>query len=93
MIVEITPNGTYGAKMPKKKAPRSIRKIVGWLNTTFLKLMRARVLTLITTGATHQTDVGWFPDTDHSWLVLTSHLGVATRPAWYYNLAHNPNKV
>ena len=39
------------------------------------------------------TPVGWFPAGDGNWLVVASANGAADNPAWYYNLAANPDKA
>ena len=95
MTVELTPNGTRGVKMPNM--PRPIMKIVFGLVTSILRLRGAKVLTLITVGSksgrTHEVDLGWFSDTENRWLIIASMGGAAKHPAWYYNLARNPDKV
>ena len=35
----------------------------------------------------------WFPDGHDAWLVVASAGGAAKHPAWYLNLATNPNNV
>ena len=55
------------------------------------------VLLLTTVGArtgrerTHA--LGGFPDGDDSWLIVASKAGAADHPAWFYNLAKNPDRV
>jgi deazaflavin-dependent oxidoreductase (nitroreductase family) len=55
------------------------------------------VLLLTTVGAktgrerTHA--LGGFPDGEDSWLIVASKGGAADHPAWFYNLAKNPDKV
>jgi deazaflavin-dependent oxidoreductase (nitroreductase family) len=55
----------------------------------------ALVLTTIgrKTGAERTTPVGRFPGKDGSWLIVASAAGGPRHPAWYYNLAANPDKV
>jgi deazaflavin-dependent oxidoreductase (nitroreductase family) len=95
-----TPNGTRGARQPKagwlmtwfngwnaKKIRRKGGKIMGF---------DALVLTTIgaKSGAERTTPVGWFPTgDDDSWLVVASAAGAPKNPAWYYNIAANPDKV
>lgn len=57
------------------------------------------------TGKVRQTVLCWFPDpdSDHaegdhaegdsSWLVVASAAGAAKHPAWYVNLARNPDRA
>jgi len=45
-------------------------------------------------GRTRTTMLGWFPDaTDQGWLVVASFAGAARHPAWFLNLAANPDRV
>jgi deazaflavin-dependent oxidoreductase (nitroreductase family) len=48
-------------------------------------------------GRARSAILGWFPavsDTaGESWLVVASYGGAARHPAWYLNLARNPDKV
>ena len=39
------------------------------------------------------TPVGRFPGKDGSWLIVASAAGGPRHPAWYHNLAANPDKV
>jgi deazaflavin-dependent oxidoreductase (nitroreductase family) len=58
------------------------------------------------TGKVRQVVLCWFPDGDHadnsssgtsdgatSWLVVASGAGSVKHPAWYVNLARNPDRV
>ncbi len=53
------------------------------------------------TGMLRQTILCWFPDSDpsdssdgdQSWLVVASGAGSAKHPAWFFNLARNPDRV
>jgi deazaflavin-dependent oxidoreductase (nitroreductase family) len=45
-------------------------------------------------GQRRSTVLGWFPDTtDDSWLVVASYAGAARHPAWFLNMAKNPDRV
>ena len=45
-------------------------------------------------GKERQTPVAYFPDdTNNSWLIVASLCGAATNPAWYHNLAADPDQV
>jgi deazaflavin-dependent oxidoreductase (nitroreductase family) len=37
--------------------------------------------------------LGWFADGNNAWLIVASMGGAAKHPAWYFNLARNPDKV
>jgi deazaflavin-dependent oxidoreductase (nitroreductase family) len=88
--------GTYGARQPGR--------MVRWVNVITARLIRrsgklgssnALVLTTIgrKTGEERTTPVNWFPGPDGSWLVVASANGAAADPAWFLNLAANPERV
>lgn len=90
--------GTRGARQPKGRMLR-------WINTLLARRIRRRggkfmgfdALVLRTvgrkTGAERMTPVGWFPAADGSRLIVASAAGAPGNPAWYYNLAANPEQV
>ncbi|MEV6269614.1 nitroreductase/quinone reductase family protein [Kribbella sp. NPDC004138] len=90
--------GTRGARQPKGRMLR-------WINTLLARRIRRRggkfmgfdALVLHTvgrkTGAERMTPVGWFPAADGSRLIVASAAGAPGNPAWYYNLAANPDQV
>ncbi len=102
MAVELPPKGTRGQQPPK--LPRPLMNAMTSLSVAFFRLLGNRVrvmgadLLLLTTvgaktGKTRRTLLGWFPDGDKAWLVLASYAGAARHPAWYVNMARNPDKV
>lgn len=102
MAVELTPKGSYGWEMPKM--PRPLMRVMIALNVAvfrmFGKRMRVmgRPLLLLTTvgarsGKERRTPLGWFPDGDDTWLIVASAAGSAKHPAWYVNMAKNPDGV
>ena len=103
MPVDITPRGTRGANIPK--LPRPLSKAASALTAGFMRLRGARptpfrgihLLLLTTVGARsgqqHTVPLGWVPDGDNAWLIVASNSGAAAHPAWYYNMAKNPDKV
>lgn len=102
MAVELTPSGKRGVGMPK--LPRPLMKLFIGLNVAFFRLLGRRVrikgapLVLLTTvgaktGQTRQTPLGGFPDANGAWLIVASAAGSAKHPAWYFNLAKNPDTV
>jgi deazaflavin-dependent oxidoreductase (nitroreductase family) len=102
MAVELTPKGTRGAQIPRM--PRPLMNAMMGLSVAFYRLLGGRVrvqgakLLLLTTvgarsGKTRRTVLGWFPDGDDSRLVVASNTGAASHPAWYFNMARNPDKV
>jgi deazaflavin-dependent oxidoreductase (nitroreductase family) len=96
--IEITPAGTYGARMrggPLLRA--SMGAFVG-----MVRLFRGRgpfkgIALLTTIGATsgkkRTAPVGAFPDGSGRWLVVGSNMGAARHPAWFTNLARNPDQA
>jgi deazaflavin-dependent oxidoreductase (nitroreductase family) len=47
----------------------------------------------VRTGEKRLTALARFPGGDGSWLVVASAAGAARNPAWYHNLAANPDQV
>jgi deazaflavin-dependent oxidoreductase (nitroreductase family) len=45
------------------------------------------------TGAQRSNPVSWFPGDDGTWLIVASANGSARNPAWFYNIAANPDAV
>lgn len=107
MAVHITPRGTHGWEPPRLLRPLmgAMNRMQVRLYRRFGKRMRVQgrpVLLLTTrgakTGKVRQTVLCWFPagDTaasDTSWLVVASGAGSAKHPAWFVNMARNPNRV
>lgn len=103
MSVEVTPRGTRGFKPPRLPGPIMAAITGGGLLAHRILGDRMRVqgrplLLLHTVGArsgrTRTTMLGWFPDaTDRGWLVVASFAGAARHPAWFLNLAANPDRV
>jgi len=93
------PNGSRGGRQPKANS------IMNWMNTRTVNrirrnggsLMGMSLLVLNTvgkkTGAQRANPVAWFPGDDGSWLIVASAGGSARNPAWYYNIAGNPDAV
>lgn len=98
MTFKTTPNGTYGAGFPvPPRWMRPLMKPLMALGAMMMARRGMRLLVLTTTGARsgreHEVHLGWFPDGQGGWLIVASAAGAARNPAWYYNLAHNPDKV
>ena len=92
------PNGTRGARQP------SAGRLMSWVNNRAVNRIRRkgsfmgmRVLVLNTvgkkTGVQRANPVGWFSGDDGTWLIVASAGGGARNPAWFYNIAANPEKV
>lgn len=94
-----TRRGTRGRRQPKGTLMR-------WGNKLMARRMRrsgggkmmgfnALILTTVgrRSGVERTNPVGWFPGPDGSRLIVASANGAVDNPAWYYNLAANPDKV
>jgi deazaflavin-dependent oxidoreductase (nitroreductase family) len=99
MAVEITPSGTRGQKMPRLGF-----KIANWLAVPIYKLLGKRFpnglpLLLLTTigaksGEVRRTTLCYLPGRDdREWLIIASIGGAANHPAWFFNLAKNPDRA
>jgi deazaflavin-dependent oxidoreductase (nitroreductase family) len=57
--------------------------------------VNALVLTTVgrKSGRERTTPVGWFPGKGDSWLIVASAGGAVRNPAWYYNIAANPDQI
>jgi deazaflavin-dependent oxidoreductase (nitroreductase family) len=98
MSVEITPRGTRGVTFPKWLGP--LMKVFMPVGNSLMRLRGAKLLELTTTGArtglARTVTLGWFPDEPDikdAWLVVASNAGAAQHPAWYLNMARNPDQV
>ena len=92
------PKGSRGARQPSGLLYRWFNKWASWrLRRKGGIVMGFSALILTTvgrkSGVEHSNPVGWFPGPDGSWLIVASAAGAADNPAWYYNLAANPDKV
>lgn len=95
MAVELTPPGSRGARFPTLPSP-VVKAALGLLYLA-LRLARAPLLKLTTRGAksgrVHSVPLLWFPAGDGAWLIVGSFGGAAHHPAWYVNMARNPDQV
>jgi len=91
--------GTRGNRQPNGRFMR-------WMNGVMARRLRRRgggqmmgfnalILTTVgrRSGVERSNPVGWFPGQDGTWLIVASANGATDNPAWYYNLAANPDKV
>src|SRR5579859_5086070 len=98
MSVNITPNGTRGQRPP----PGPLKSIILWsmraMHRLGLRQMDGMPILKLTTrgarsGELRTTPVMCFPEGDSDWLVVASFAGAANHPAWFVNLARNPDQV
>jgi deazaflavin-dependent oxidoreductase (nitroreductase family) len=97
MSVEITPEGTHGWRFPRGRlVSLGLR-----LNTGIYRLLHGRgmprMLLLTTVGARSGIErtvpLAYFTDGPDAWLIVASAGGDARHPAWYRNLAANPDRA
>lgn len=94
-----TKAGTRGGRQPRGRLMiwmnRLIARRIGRRRGAKFMGFDALVLRTIgrKSGTERLTPVGWFPGTDGSRLIVASAAGAPGNPAWYYNLAANPDQV
>lgn len=92
-------NGTRGARQPGGGfLPRLINRWAAKRARAGKKLFAGTLALVLTTvgsrtGIERSTPVTYFPGEDGTWLIVASAAGAAKNPAWYYNLAANPDRV
>jgi deazaflavin-dependent oxidoreductase (nitroreductase family) len=95
MGVELTPKGTRGRRIPK--VPTPVMRLVQTLLTSRVRRSGGSMLELTTTGAKsgrkHTVPLSYFGDGRDAWLVVASLGGSVQHPAWYFNMAKNPDKI
>jgi deazaflavin-dependent oxidoreductase (nitroreductase family) len=103
--IRVPARGTRGSRMMDgimgKVANRfgagQIKKLQNAPSPEAMKFMGSPALVLTTIGAKsgieHAAVLGGFPDGENAWLVVASKGGSATHPAWFFNVARNPDKV
>jgi deazaflavin-dependent oxidoreductase (nitroreductase family) len=102
--LEIPPRGTRGRRITdiffRLLAPLSSSQISRYRKSASAeppKMGKVPLVLLTTVGAKtgrERTSVlGGFEEPDGSWVIVGSKGGSATHPAWFINLAKNPDKV
>jgi len=99
MAIEIPPAGTRGTRPPPKgplgRGVMGMARVVHRL--TGNKMSGQPLMHLHTVGAksgqARISVVMAFEDGPDSWLIVASRGGTADHPAWFYNLAANPDRV
>jgi deazaflavin-dependent oxidoreductase (nitroreductase family) len=104
MGIEVPPSGTRGAKAPavlnRVFAPFMRLQVSRYRRSQGPEQPRmmdfpAVVLTTVgaKSGQQRTVPLGGFPDGHDAWLVVASAGGAARHPAWFINMARNPDKV
>jgi deazaflavin-dependent oxidoreductase (nitroreductase family) len=103
--IQVPPRGTRGDRMMgglmlRLGRPFFARQVARYRRATGPepgKFMGFPVLLLTTVGARSGKErthvLGGFPDGEDAWLIVASKGGSATHPAWFHNLARNPDQV
>src|SRR5262245_30502449 len=93
--VRVTPAGTRGRDLPG--AGRFLYRLIAPL---FGRLAASRVrglVEIVTVGARsgrrRTSTVRAFPEGSDAWLVVASFGGATRHPAWFLNIARNPDQV
>ncbi len=91
------PQGTHGARQPKGRLTAWFNRLMARRAGTSGSMMGMDVLKLTTigrkSGEERTTPLARFPGPDGSYLVVASAAGAQRNPAWYHNLAANPDRV
>jgi deazaflavin-dependent oxidoreductase (nitroreductase family) len=91
------PTGTRGARQPGRSTSWINKLVARRARRTDGKTMGMNLLVLTTvgrkSGEARETPVGYFTAPDGSWLIAASAAGAKANPAWYLNLAANPDRV
>lgn len=94
-----TPNGTRGGRQPKGALLRWGNRFAARRISRKGKVpglgFNALVLTTVgrKSGEERKSPLGWFPGEDNTWLIVAAAAGAPKNPAWYYNIAANPDQV
>jgi deazaflavin-dependent oxidoreductase (nitroreductase family) len=104
--IEIPPRGTRGTNMPLGGAIMRLAKPLMDMQVSRYRrtagatppvMMGFPTVLLTTVGARTGKErvnvLGGFADGEDAWLVVASKGGAATHPAWFINMAKNPDKI
>jgi len=94
-----TRKGTRGTRQPSGRMLRWANTLMAWRlrRSATGRMMGFNALILHTigrrSGEERTNPVGWWPGPDGSWLICASANAAVNNPAWYYNLAAQPDRV
>src|SRR4051794_37383908 len=93
--VPVTPGGTRGRDMPG--IARALYRLLAPLFGRILGRRAQGLVEIVTIGARSGkrriSTVRAFPEGDDAWLVVASFGGASKHPAWFVNIASNPDQV
>ena len=98
MALDIPPNGTKGARMPKGRLLRVSTAMMARLYRATGGGMGGHHMLLLTTvgarsGETRIANLRRFEDGPDRWLVVASAGAAAKHPSWLYNATSHPDQV
>jgi deazaflavin-dependent oxidoreductase (nitroreductase family) len=102
--IQVPPKGTRGARamdlvigLLRPFRGREVARVRNAPGPEQMRGMGNPVIVLTTigarTGLERETVVGGFPDGQDAWLIVASKGGSAHHPAWFLNIAANPDRV
>src|SRR4030088_3173986 len=104
--IDIPPRGSRGTKMPFERAlTRLVKPMMDMQVSRYRRTTEAKALIMMgfptvllttigaRTGQERTHVLGGFQDGDDAWLIVASKGGAPTHPAWFINLAKQPDKV
>lgn len=100
--LRIPPRGTRGTTLPgllmRLFKPLMNRMVEQYKSSSGPHQFQGFPTVLLTTvgaktGMERTHVLGGFADGDDAWLIVASNSGAATHPAWFVNMAKNPDKV
>jgi deazaflavin-dependent oxidoreductase (nitroreductase family) len=106
-MIQNTPDGTYGARVPGGKLLRALFEPLGRRaidayrrsgGTNPMARMMGFPVVLLTTrgsrsGQSRTVQLGCFDDGQDAWLIVASNGGARTHPAWFHNMVSNPDEI
>jgi deazaflavin-dependent oxidoreductase (nitroreductase family) len=98
MTIEIPPSGTRGVSLRVVRVFRLFNGLSVWMYRRLGRDPGGRAGLLLTTigarsGRERTVALGKFGEGEGRWLVVASLAGAARHPAWFINLARNPDNV
>ena len=99
MSFQKTPNGTRGGRgISSNPLTRTMMRLMtSWHRRSGDKFQGMDLLYLTTVGAKsgqkRQSTVTRFDEGEDAWLVVASAGGATQNPAWYHNIAANPDQI